>query len=321
MIERIRKSLCLALAACLGLLPLHASAAWPDKPVTIVVPFGAGGNTDILARLVAQHMSERFGQPVIVDNRPGAGSMLGSQVAARARPDGYTMLLGGLATVLNDHLYKKPLVDIRKDLVPVSLIATVPNYLSVNPGLPVSSARELIALVKANPGKYSCANSGVGTSTHLSCEMLRTLGGLDVIMVPYKSGVAAIGDVIGGQATMVLVNEALPYIHDHRLKGLAVTSAQPSALAPDLPPLANELPGYDVVSWYAFFAPAGTPPDIVAQFDAAVRDIVASPSARERLASLGATPATMTHDQFAVFVDDELAKWGKIIGSLGLQLD
>lgn len=299
----------------------QAQAAWPEKPVTIVVPFGAGGNTDILARMLAQEMSLELGQPVIVDNKPGAGSMLGSQVAARAAGDGYTLLLGGLATVLNDHLYKKPLINMRKDLVPVSIVASVPNYLAVNPKLPVSNAKQLIDMVRANPGKYTCANSGVGTSTHLSCEMLRSMAKLDLAMVPYKSGVAALSDVIGGNATMVLVNESLPYIRDGRLKGLAVTSAKPSSLTPDLPPIAQVLPGYDVTSWYAFFAPKGTPDAVIQRVDRLVRKIVVSDLAKKKLDSLGAVASDMRQADFAVFVDQELDKWGKVIRPLGLGLD
>lgn len=304
-----------------ALMIAPAHAAWPERPVTLIVPFGAGGNTDILARALAQEMSRQFGQTFIVENRPGAGSMIGSNAAARARPDGYTFLLGGLATVLNEHLYKKPLVDIRKDLVPVSLIATVPNYLSVSPSLPVTSTAELLAMVRKEPGKYSCANSGVGTSTHLSCEMLRTMAGLNMIMVPYKSGADAIMDVMAGRATMVLVNEALPYIRDNRLKGLGVTSAASSLLTPDLPPVAREVPGYDVTSWYAFFAPAGTPGDVIGKFDGAVRGIVRGQAMRQQLVALGATGSDMDAGQFAVFVEDELKKWGDVIRPLNLQLD
>lgn len=304
-----------------NLFAAPAYADWPEKPVTIVVPFGAGGNTDILARALAQEMSQKFGQPFIIENRPGAGSMIGSQAAARARPDGYTFLLGGLATVLNDHLYKRPLVDIRKDLAPVSLIATVPNYLSVSPSLPVNSAAELFAMVKNEPGKYSCANSGVGTSTHLSCEMLRSMGGLDLIMVPYKSGAEAIMDVMGGRATMVLVNEALPYIRDNRLKGLGVTSKEKSPLTPDLPPVAQDIPGYNVTSWYAYFAPVGTPEDIIKNFDNAVREIVNGTKMQQQLASLGATGSEMKVGQFAAFVTTELEKWGNVIRPLNLKLD
>jgi len=299
--------------------PVHAQ--WPQQPVTIVVPFGAGGNTDIMARALSQELSATFNQTFIVDNRPGAGGMVGSQVAARARADGYTFLLGGISTVLFNHMYKNPLVDVRKDLTPVSLVATVPNYLSVSPSLPVQSVADLLAMVKAEPGKHSCANSGVGTSTHLSCEMFRMAGGLDIIMVPYKSGAAAIADVMAGRATMVLVNEALPYIRDNRLKGLAVTSATRSPLAPELPPIAEVVPGYDVTSWYAFFAPAGTPQNIVETFDDAIRDIVRRPAMQQRLAMLGASISDMPNAQFSNFVTDEFNRWGAAIRALNLQID
>lgn len=313
----LRAVACTALAA----FSFASHAAWPEGPIKIIVPFGAGGNTDILARMVAQQLGEELRQPVIVENKPGAGSMLGSQVAARSPADGYTLLLGGIATVLNDVTYKKPLIDMRKELVPVSLLATVPNYLAVNPKLPVSNTKELVALLKASPGKYSCANSGVGTSTYLSCILFRDLAKVDMVLVPYKSGVQALTDVIGGSATMVMVNESLPYIRQGQLKGLAVTSAEPSPLTPNLPPVAKTLPGYDVTSWYAIFAPAGTPDAIVQKVDQMARKVMNSKAAKEKLDSLGAVAGTMDQKQFAVFVDKELDRWGKIIRPLNLQLD
>ncbi|CAM3623064.1 ABC transporter substrate-binding protein [Bordetella sputigena] len=313
----LRAVACTALAA----FSFASHAAWPEGPIKIIVPFGAGGNTDILARMVAQQLGEELRQPVIVENKPGAGSMLGSQVAARSPADGYTLLLGGIATVLNDVTYKKPLIDMRKELVPVSLLATVPNYLAVNPKLPVSSTKELVDMLKASPGKYSCANSGVGTSTYLSCILFRDLAKVDMVLVPYKSGVQALTDVIGGSATMVMVNESLPYIRQGQLKGLAVTSAEPSPLTPNLPPVAKTLPGYDVTSWYAIFAPAGTPDAIVQKVDQMARKVMHSRSAKEKLDSLGAVAGTMDQKQFAVFVDKELDRWGKIIRPLNLQLD
>jgi len=319
--RRLLPCLISAALTVLAIVAAPAYAQWPQQPVTIVVPFGAGGNTDIMARALSQELSKRFNQTFIVDNRPGAGGMLGSQVAARARPDGYTFLLGGISTVLFNHMYKKPLVDVRKDLTAVSLVATVPNYLSVSPSLPVQSVTELLALVKAEPGKHSCANSGVGTSTHLSCEMLKMAGDLDMIMVPYKSGAAAIADVMADRATMVLVNEALPYIRDNRLKGLAVTSGTRSPLAPELPPIAETVPGYDVTSWYAFFAPAGTPQDTITTFDDAIRDIVRSPFMQQRLSALGAAASDMPNAAFTVFVNDEFERWGSAIRAMNLQIE
>ncbi|ANN77840.1 Bug family tripartite tricarboxylate transporter substrate binding protein [Bordetella flabilis] len=315
--QLLRAAACTALAA----FTLASQAAWPDNPIKIIVPFGAGGNTDILARMVAQQLGEEINQPVIVENKPGAGSMLGSLAAARSPADGYTLLLGGVATVLNEVTYKKPLVDMRKELVPVSLLATVPNYLAVNPKLPVSNTIELIELLRSSPGKYSCANSGVGTSTYLSCILFRDMAKVDMVLVPYKSGVQALSDVIGGSATMVMVNESLPYIRQGQLKGLAVTSAERSPLTPNLPPIADTVPGYDVTSWYAIFAPAGTPDAIVQKVDRMVRKVMTSKVSKDKLDSLGAVAATMDQKQFAVFVDKELDRWGKIIRPLNLQLD
>ena len=282
-------------------LAAQSDEAWPTRPVTVIVPFGAGGNMDIVARAVADDMSKEYGQPFIIENRPGAGGMVGAQYTARAKADGYTFMIGGMGNMLQDHLYKHPLIDIRKDLTPVVQLLTVPNYLAVSPELPVNSAEELISLVKAEPGKHSCSNSGLGTAEHLACEMLNVMAGLDLTIVPYKSGAAAITDVIGGRATMSMVNDALPYIQDGRLKGLAVTSKARSPHAPELPPLADAIPGYDVESWYAFFAPAGTPAAIVEKINVSARRSIAGEAMQQRLAALGATGVDRSVEEFQQF--------------------
>ena len=299
----------------------QTAEAWPNRPVTVIVPFGAGGNMDIVARAVAQGMSEEYGQSFIVENRPGAGGMVGAQYTARATPDGYTFMIGGMGNVLQDHLYKHPLLDIRKDLTPVVQLLKVPNYLAVSPDLPVKSAAELIALVKSEPGKHSCANSGMGTAEHLSCEMLNAMAGLDLTIVPYKSGAAAITDVIGGRTTMSMVNDALPYIQDGRLKGLAVTSQERSPSAPELPPLADAIPGYDVASWYALFAPAGTPADIVEKINASARRALGGEALKQRLDTLGATAVDQSVADFQRFFAAEHERWGKLIAPLNIQMD
>ena len=296
-------------------------AAWPEKPIVMVVPFPPGGNTDTLARLVAQKLSTSLGQPVIVENKPGAGSMIGSQVVARAKPDGYTFLMGSIANVLNNFFYKKPLYDISKDLLPISQLVAVPNYLAVNNDVNVKSVSDIIAMAKATPEKVSCASSGVGTSPYLSCELLRTMAGVKMVTVAYKGGAPAMQDVMGGQATMVIANEALPYIKDKRLKGMAVTTATRTPLAPDLPAIAETLPGFDVTSWYGVFAPTGTPPEIVNKISAEIVSLLKAPDVQKRLEALGAVAVGSSPKEFGEYVNAELKRWEKTLKPMNISLD
>lgn len=298
-----------------------APAAWPEKPIVIVVPFPPGGNTDILARLVGQKLSTSLGQPVIVENKPGAGSMIGSQVVARAKPDGYTFLMGSIANVLNNFFYKKPLYDISKDLIPVSQLVAVPNYLAVNNSVNANSVSDIIAMAKATPEKVSCASSGVGTSPYLSCELLRTMAGVKMVTVAYKGGAPAMQDVMGGQATMVIANEALPYIADKRLKGIAVTTPTRTALAPDLPAISETLPGFDVTSWYGVFAPAGTPQEIVNRISAEIAVLLKAPEVLKRLEGLGATAVGSSPKEFGDYVNAELKRWETALKPMNISLD
>lgn len=321
MTESFKRLARVVLAAVLLGSSFGALAAWPEKLITLVVPFPPGGNTDTLARLVAQHLSSSLGQPVIVENKPGAGSMIGSQVVARAKPDGYTLLVGSIANVLNHYFYKKPLYDIAKDLVPVSQLVAVPNYLAVNNSASVKSVAEIIAIAKANPDKVSCATTGVGTSTYLSCEMFTRMAGVKIVNVPYKGGMAAMQDVMGGQATMVFANEALPYINDKRLTGVAVTTIKRSPLASDLPAISETLPGFDVTSWYGVFAPAGTPAPIVEKLGAEIATLLMNPEVQKRLKALGATPVGSSPKEFSEYVNAELTRWGAAIKPMNISLD
>lgn len=309
------------LAAVLGSASLAAGAAWPDKPIKLVVPFPPGGNTDALGRLVAQHLTTSLGQTVIVENKPGAGSMIGSQMVARAAPDGYTFLVGSIANALNHYFYKKPMYDITKELIPVSQLVAVPNYLAINNNFQARTMADIIAYAKANPEKVSCATTGVGTSTYMSCEMLKSMTGAKIVNVPYKGGAAAMQDVMGGQAQMVIANEALPFIQDKRLTGVAVTTAKRSALAPDLPAISETVPGFDVTSWYGIFAPTGTPPQIVDKLSAEVAKMLQSPEVRKRLDTLGATPVGSTPKEFGAYVNAEMKRWEAVIKPLNISLD
>jgi tripartite-type tricarboxylate transporter receptor subunit TctC len=309
-----------AAAALIGTAVSAQAADWPSRPVTFIVPFPPGGNTDALARLVAQRLTTVLGQPVVVENKPGAGSMLGSQVVARATPDGHTFLVGSIANALNHYFYKKPLYDITKDLVPVSQLVNVPNYLAVTPGSPLKSMADIVNTAKTSPEKLSCATTGVGTSTYLSCELFKQMTGTQFVNVPYKGGAAAMTDVIGGQATMVFANEALPFIKDKRLAGIAVTTARRSPLA-DLPAMSETLPGFDVTSWYGVFAPAGTPQPIIDKLSSEIARIMKGEDIQAHLVALGATAVGSSAKEFQVYVDAELLRWSAVIRKLNVQLD
>jgi len=298
-----------------------AAAAWPDdRPITLVVPFAPGGNTDTLARIVAERLREPLGL-MVVENRPGAGSMIGSTVVARAAPDGYTFLVGSISNALNPGLYKNPTYNFLQDLVPVAQLVIVPNYLAAGPKEPFNSVADVITHAKQNPGKLSCATSGIGTSPYFSCELLKVLAQVDIVNVPYKGGAPAMQDTIGGQTNLVFVNEALPNITAGLLKGLAVSTPERSPLAPDLPALAEILPGFDVTAWYGIFAPAGTPAAIVERFSREVASILAQDEMRARLAKLGAVPVGSSPAEFKRYVEREVARWGEVIRAMNISLD
>lgn len=311
----------LLLAAAVTVAATAAHAAWPEKRITLVVPFPPGGNTDTLARLVASHLGQKLGQTVIVENKPGAGSMLGSDQVVRSAPDGYTFLVGSIANALNHYFYKKPLYDMNKDLLPVSQLVNVPNYVAVGPNEKLRTIKDIVAYAKANPKKLSCATTGVGTSTYLSCELLKVMAGIDIVNVPYKGGVAAMQDVMGGQANLVIANEALPFIKDKRLIGVAVTTGTRSPLAPDLPAVSEAVPGFDVTSWYGVFAPAGTPAPILERVAAEITEMMKDEAVLARLKQLGATPVGSSPKEFSAYVSAEMARWGTVIKPMNIQLD
>lgn len=296
-------------------------AAWPEKPITLVVPFPPGGNTDALARLVGNHLSGTLGKPVIIENKPGAGSMIGSQSVAIAKPDGYTFLIGSIANVLNHYFYRKPLYDLTKDLAPISQLVTVPNYIAVSNNSEVKSLNDLVALAKAKPGTVSCGTTGVGTSTYLSCELFKTMANVRVTNVPYKGGMAAITDLIGGQVTFVVANEALPYIRDNRIKGLAVTTASRSLLVQELPTVSDTLPGFDVTSWYGVFAPTGTPPEIASKMSSEIAALLKLPDVQKKIEVLGAVPVGSSPDEFSSYINSELKRWETVLKPLNIRLD
>ena len=302
----------------------HAQA-WPAKPIKYVVPFAPGGTTDILARTIGEKLALALGQPVVIENKPGAGGGVGADFTAKAAPDGYTIMGGTISThAINASLYDKLPYDPVKDFVPITLLARVPNMLVVNPAVPAKNVTELIALLKANPNKYTFASSGNGTSQHLSGELFKAMAGVDMQHIPYKGSPPALQDVVGGQVTMTFDNitTALPLAKAGRLRALAVTTATRSAVAPEVPTLAESgLPGFEVGSWQGVFAPSGTPPDIVKRLNTEIVKILNLPDVKEKLTGLGAEPVGNTSEEFAAMVKSEVVKWADVVKKSGAKVD
>jgi tripartite-type tricarboxylate transporter receptor subunit TctC len=315
-----------AVGVCLALLAGAAFAqTYPSRPIRLVVPFPAGGATDIIARAVAQKLTEDWGQPVIVDNRPGAGGNIGSELVAKAAPDGYTIEMGTVGThAINASLYAKMPYDHVKDFTPVILVASVPNVLEVNPSLPVNSVQELIAYAKANPGKLNFASSGNGTSIHLSGELFKVMTGVQMTHVPYKGSAPALQDLIAGQVQLMFDNlpPSLPQIRAGKLRALAVTSATRAPALPDVPTVAESgLPGFEASSWFGLLAPAGTPQPLIAKLNSAVSAWLATPEAKEKMTSIGANSAGGSPEDFAKHIAAETAKWSKVVKESGAKVD
>jgi len=302
----------------------HAQA-WPSKPIKYVVPFAPGGTTDILARTVGEKLALALGQPVVIENKPGAGGGVGAEFTAKSAPDGYTIMGGTISThAINASLYDKLPYDPVRDFVAITLIARVPNMLVVNPSVPAGSVKELIALLKANPNKYTFASSGNGTSQHLSGELFKSMAGVEMQHIPYKGSPPALQDVVGGQVTMTFDNitTAWPLAKAGKLRALAVTTATRSAIAPEVPTLAESgLPGFEVGSWQGVFAPAGTPPAIVRRLNVEIVKILNLPDVKERLVGLGAEPVGNSSEEFSAMVKGEVVKWADVVKKSGAKVD
>jgi tripartite-type tricarboxylate transporter receptor subunit TctC len=315
-----------ALGFALALFSALADAqAWPSKPIKWVVPFAPGGTTDILARTVGEKLAVALGQPVVVENRPGAGGGVGAEYTAKAAPDGYTIMGGTISThAINASLYAKLPYDPVRDFVAITLLARVPNMLVINPSIAAGNVKELIVLLKANPGKFSFASSGNGTSQHLSGELFKTMAGVDMQHIPYKGSPPALQDVVGGQVAMTFDNitTAWPLARAGKLRALAVTTATRSAIAPDVPTLAESgLPGFEVGSWQGVFAPTGTPPEIVRRLNAEIVKILKLPDVAEKLVALGAEPVGNTSEEFTLMVKTEVVKWADVVKKSGAKVD
>ena len=326
--QPIRRSLIAATLSSLALaalaLPAAAQDKWPSRPITYIVPFPAGGTTDILARLIGQKLGPALGTTIIIDNKPGAGGNIGSELVARAAPDGYTIMGGTISShAINASLYKLP-YDPLKSFAPITLIGTNANVLVVHPGSPFQSVRDVIAASKAKPGSLSFASAGNGTSQHLSAELFKNMAQIDMVHIPYKGSAPAIQDVIGGQVPLMFDTTVVagPFIQSGKVRPLAVTSAKRVAALPDVPTMAEAgVAGYDVVSWQAMFAPAGTPPAIVARLHSEVAAILKQPDVQERLAKLGVEPSGAAPQQFAEFQAAEIAKWARVVKAANIKID
>ncbi len=320
-----RRGLIAAAAACALLPGLAAAQAFPSKPITIIVPFAAGGTTDILARIIAQGMGAELGQSVVVDNRAGAGGNIGGQVAARAPADGYTLFMGTVGThAINAALYKKMPFDPIKDFAPLTRVANVPNLLVANPAQPFKTVQELIAYAKANPGKINFGSSGSGSSIHLSGELFKSMAKVDMQHVPYKGSAPAVTDLLGNQIAIMFDNmpSAIQHVRSGKLRAIAVTTAKRSPELPDVPTIAESgVPGYEATSWFGMFAPAATPAPVVAQLNATIVKVLAQPDIRKKLAEQGAEAAGETPAQFADFIQKESVKWGRVVKESGASVD
>ena len=315
----------LAVALLPAALPAQAATApgYPSKAIRMIVPFPPGGPNDILGRVVAQKLSEQLGQQVVIDNRGGAGGLIGAELAARAVADGYTLLFGGTASLaINPGLHKKLPYDPLRDFAAVSLIGTAPSLLTVHPSVPVKSVKDLIAYAQARPGQLNFVSAGIGTPPHLAGEMFKNMTGVDMVHVPYKGGGPALTDLLAGQVGIYFsgIPSVLPYVKEGRLRGIAVTSAKRTAVMPDTPTIAESgLSGYEVGNWYAIVAPAATPAAIIARLNREIVHALAVPEVKKRFIELAADPLGSTPEELAAYNRSEIAKWAQAIKSAGIK--
>src|SRR5688572_20820356 len=312
------------LFAVLFAAALAHAQQWPAKPVRFVVPFAPGGTTDILARLVAQHLGEALGQPFVIENRAGAGGNIGAAEVAKAAPDGYTILMGTPGTqAINQYIYSKMPYNTEKDFAPVSLVARVPNVLVVHPGLGLKSLQDLVAYARANPNKLNAASPGAGTTGHLSLELFKKLTGVEIQHVPYKGSGPALTDLMAGQVQMTIDNlpSAMPHIQAGKLTALGVTTEQKVAVLPEVPTVGSVVRGYEASSWFVVMAPAGTPDAIVRRLSAEIDKQLKKPAVLERMKTLGADPVGGTPEQLAAHIASETKKWREVAQLSGAKLD
>jgi len=308
----------------LGAAPEPQAAVYPTRPVRFVVPFSAGGPTDILARIVGQKLTEGWGQQVLIDNRPGAGSTLGTDIVAKANPDGYTVLVTTSGHAINPALYRKLPFDSVRDFAPITLVNSAPLMLVVHPAVPARTIKELVAAARTQPGQLAYASSGSGGISHLAGHLFMTMAGIQLTHVPYKGMAPAVSDVLGGQVAMVFPDPilAMPHVKAGKLRALGITGAKRLRLSPEIPTIAEAgVTGYDVSVWYGALAPAGTPASVIQRLHADIARVVNLPEVRERLINEGGEPGGNTPEQFGALVRADLLKWSKVVKDSGVQLD
>ncbi len=318
-----RRSMVAASAAALALPGVARAQVWPNKPVRLVVPFSAGaGISDILARLISQHLSAGLGQQVVIDNRPGAGGNLGADIVAKATPDGYTVLLGSSFLAVNAYLYAQTPFDALNDFIPVSSVAINPLLLVVHPSVPAKSVAELVALAKSKPGQLNYGSGGIGSTPFLATELFKALAKVEITHVPYKGGAPALADLAAGQLSMMIENVpgTMPFVRSGKMRALAITSRKRSPLEPELPTMIEaDVPGYEMIGWNGFFLPKGTPAEIVGRLQVELAKALAKPEVKEQLTTIGAEPVGDSPQAFAEFFRGETARWGKLIKDLGIK--
>jgi len=310
-----------ALAMCLA-APAGASEAWPQKPVTLIVPWAAGGSTDILARVLSEHLTRSLGQPVIVDNKPGASGNIGSAMVARAKPDGYTLLVGSMSThAMNPALMSNMPFRGVDDFTPLGLLAYVTNTMVVHPSVPAQNVKELVAYARANPGKLAYASAGPGSTNHLSAVLFEKMAGIQMLHVPYKGGAPAVVDTVAGQTQLLFSagTQTLPHVKAGKLRLLAVTESKRSPLLPNVPTVAETLPAYELAVWYGAFGPKGMPAELTARLNREINTVMALPEVKAKMNAIGVETATSTPQQFATILRRDADRYGKLIRELGIQ--
>jgi tripartite-type tricarboxylate transporter receptor subunit TctC len=310
------------MGACISIAV--TAQTYPNRPIKLIVPFAPGGGSDIIARIIAPRLGDAVGQQVVIDNKPGAGTIIGAEIAAKAAPDGYTLFVGITGTLaINPSLYQKLPYDPLRDFSPIILVATGPNILVVHPSLPVKTVRELIALAKSKPGKLSYASAGTGGAPHLAGELFKSTAGVDIVHVPYRGAAPATMDLVAGQVEIMFagMGAALPFIKAGRLKALAVAGAKRSPVMPELPTIGESLSGFEASTWFGILSSAGTAKDIVQRLNAEIARVVKREDAKAQLLSQGYEPLTSTPEEFASYIKTELAKWSKVVRTSGARAE